>query len=777
MKAFISFFRRVRSVFLLCGTVTLLLYYTFQNELNTLNSYAETESLPQINKQLPLVPNLAVTDTANSPNAATPLPLAVSQDVDEQLLDPKVLVDKNRFFPLIHKQEDTLSIYSELELDGQSDTGPYKPRYPSRYATSFKRPLALNKPAQSLPQLQAPSFSPQSSSMAQNMAETVKEQFLVSWRAYSRLALGSDELKPLSKNPASNGLSRATTMLESLDMLYMLNQTEDIARVLTYISQMDFTKSTEALVDIPQSVERSLGALISAYELSNHEEKLLLTKATELGDFLLRAFDTPNRIPILQFPWNSKLNNRFPFKDSNIGQMGSLSLEFMRLTQLTKDDKYAEAVEHIYNTAFDSVGQFDIDYLFPSTIDATGCHLLPKERVESGEHAKGNVMKSIMDGKYVQCLQTGQFRPAPDMKTTFTAHQSLPFYNNMVKFYQFLPGVDTTDEQKFTKFLVNSFDRIRRLMIFSPALPNKERQKLAFVNSISTESYYDILKNEQIVKINPDYTMHHSSCALGSTFALLGKISDNQEFMDTAESITRGCAQVYKLLGVMPESVHAYKCSEPACDFDPAEIVDRKPKPSRQDSMIGVKINDYSTDKHAPPEKPSKVYYLAEEMIFDPIHESDYWFTGSELPEYFDGANPGFNLSSEVIESVFYLYRITGNECWRDLGVELWEHTMQVINEPRAKGVGQISSLSNVFTKERLDALPADWFSKHLKYYYLLFQDPSCYALDDYIFTHGGHLLMKPVTHHAQAAHKSGTSINALLEKLNLQTEGTGIGS
>lgn len=44
-----SLFRRVRSVLLLFITISLLFYYTFQNEIDILNSYALNDSLPSIN--------------------------------------------------------------------------------------------------------------------------------------------------------------------------------------------------------------------------------------------------------------------------------------------------------------------------------------------------------------------------------------------------------------------------------------------------------------------------------------------------------------------------------------------------------------------------------------------------------------------------------------------------------------------------------------------------------------------------------------------------------
>lgn len=781
MKLLISVFRRLRSVVVLCGTVALLLYYTFENEVSTLNSLAENESLPQIYKQaaaaappLPLAPP-ALLDSANDAEPHPPAfeELHLPPDPDDALRDPAVLGEKNKYFPLLHKSDEVTSLYPEFDaLDTKAEF--FKPRDPVRYESPFKNTLSP-KPKYPFPRIQAEKFPHSSEDAVKDTLEAVKDVFMTSWRAYYRLALGSDELKPISKYPSSRGVSRANTMLESLDMLYILNQTEEVAKVVSFIQEIDFTHSKEPLVDLPQSVERSLGSLISAYELSGHQEPVFLTKATELANFLLRAFDTPNRIPVLKFPWQSKLNNRFPFQDSSLGQLGSVSLEFLRLSQLTKDEKYTRAAEHIYKTAFDSIGLFDIDYLLPTVIDASGCVLLPKEQVHSGKHAQGyEVMKTIHDKKYVHCLQTNKFLPIASQKSLFSADfRSLPFYSNMLKFYQLLGGSDSTPDFAFSKHLVNSFDRIRKLMIFTPALPNPAKERFSFVNSFSTESHYDARTSERVVNIVPDYTMHQSSCALGSVFALMGKIFDDGDYINIAADITRGCAHLSQLLGVMPESVHVRSCPEGPCEFDPSIPWDRARKTPKAESALGVSVDDSIIDQDAS-ERSTKVYIFSGEETSDPVHTTEKWVTDSVLPEYIDGADPSYNLSSEVIESIFYLYRVTGDDLWRQKGLDLWKSTLRTVKGSSAKGVGQISSLSNIFTYEPLDALPAEWFGKHLKFYYLLFQDESMFNLDDYVFTSGGHIISKSAMPKPSSAN-SHANMRALLEQFTYKKEKTGI--
>jgi mannosyl-oligosaccharide alpha-1,2-mannosidase len=48
-------------------------------------------------------------------------------------------------------------------------------------------------------------------------------------------------------------------------------------------------------ISVFETIIRHLGGLLSAYELSGHE--ILLTKAEELGQVLMPAFDTPYDLP------------------------------------------------------------------------------------------------------------------------------------------------------------------------------------------------------------------------------------------------------------------------------------------------------------------------------------------------------------------------------------------------------------------------------------------------------------------------------------------------
>ena len=86
---------------------------------------------------------------------------------------------------------------------------------------------------------------------------------------------------------------------------------------------------------------RYLGGLLSAYELSG--DRLMLERAVELGDWLLPAFGTKYGLPINRYVLGSNPagldNGRV-----TLSEVGSMSLEFTKLSMLTGNEIYYKTV-------------------------------------------------------------------------------------------------------------------------------------------------------------------------------------------------------------------------------------------------------------------------------------------------------------------------------------------------------------------------------------------------------------------------------------------------
>ena len=76
------------------------------------------------------------------------------------------------------------------------------------------------------------------------------------------------------------------------------------------------------------------------------------------------------------------------------------------------------------------------------------------------------------------------------------------------------------------------------------------------------------------------------------------------------------------------------------------------------------------------------------------------------------------------------MFRVTGDEYWREKG---WKMFTAVQEHTRAK-FGN-SAIADVTKEESLglDEMESFWLAETLKYYYLLFSDPSLVSLDEYV--------------------------------------------
>ena len=84
----------------------------------------------------------------------------------------------------------------------------------------------------------------------------------------------------------------------------------------------------------------------------------------------------------------------------------------------------------------------------------------------------------------------------------------------------------------------------------------------------------------------------------------------------------------------------------------------------------------------------------------------------------------------EAIESVFIMYRTTGDNYWREKG---WAMFTAIQNYTQAEyGASAISDVMNE-TPYPTDEMESFWLAETLKYFYLLFSDPDVVSLDDYV--------------------------------------------
>lgn len=231
--------------------------------------------------------------------------------------------------------------------------------------------------AKTLPRIQHDfgSISGAGKSLEQEKLDTVRRTFQHSWQGYRERAWMQDELSPVSGKYRNPFCGWGATLVDSLDALWLMGLKEEFEDAVMAVKDIDFTTSTRNDIPLFETVIRYLGGLIGAYDISGGKYDALLQKAVELADVLMGAFDTPNRMPMTFYLWKPTFASQ-PHRAKTrvvMAELGSLSLEFTRLAQLTKRAKYYDAIARITNEFAIWQNDTKLPGLWPLHVDASGC--------------------------------------------------------------------------------------------------------------------------------------------------------------------------------------------------------------------------------------------------------------------------------------------------------------------------------------------------------------------------------------------------------------------
>ncbi|KAJ8106191.1 hypothetical protein OPT61_g9702 [Boeremia exigua] len=184
--------------------------------------------------------------------------------------------------------------------------------------------------------------------MRKRRQAAVKTTFERSWKAYREHAWKQDELLPISGRSKTTFGGWGATLVDSLDTLWIMGLEDEFHEAVQAVTEIDFAPG-QGQLNMFETTIRYLGGLLAAYDLTDCKDGRLLEKAIELGDMIYMSFDTPNRMPITR--WNAKFAaaviEQSAAAQGIIAEFASFSLEFTRLSQLTGDMRYYDAVTRV----------------------------------------------------------------------------------------------------------------------------------------------------------------------------------------------------------------------------------------------------------------------------------------------------------------------------------------------------------------------------------------------------------------------------------------------
>lgn len=391
---------------------------------------------------------------------------------------------------------------------------------PTHFQPATLRELPTDRATVPFPRVQAAQF-PRMTPEREERRETVQNVFLKSWRAYKAKAWLSDELMPVTGDRRNPFGGWGATLVDALDTLWIMGLREDFDEAVAAAATIDFTQTTLDKVNVFETTIRYLGGFLAAYDLSG--DARLLRKAVEVGEMLYKAFDTPNRMPLTRWNFHAAVNGEQQVAEEAVllAEIGSMSMEFTRLSLLTGDPKWFDAVQRITDVMAAQQGKTSLAGLWPLVVNAKNAVF------NEGTHFTLGAMAD------------STFEYLPKMAALLGG--KLPQYQAMYE---------------------KAVDVASQYLLFRPLTPSNADifiSGAAFTQTQDHKTY-----------VTQKHEGQHLSCFVGGMYALGGKLFDRPKDLRIAERLTDGCIWAYKASkhGVMPETFSMVACSSDDCAWD-----------------------------------------------------------------------------------------------------------------------------------------------------------------------------------------------------------------
>ncbi|KAL8243789.1 hypothetical protein R6Q59_010047 [Mikania micrantha] len=263
-------------------------------------------------------------------------------------------------------------------------------------------------------------------------------------------------------------------------------------------------------------------------------------------------------------------------------------------------------------------------------------------------------------------------------------------YEYLVKTHLLLGG----QTKRYAQMWFKASIAIVHNLLFRAYLPSPSPKHPTLFTGIATHQH----KSDSYL-LEP--RLQQSSCYTGSLFALSSRLFNHPADLELSKELTQGCIWAWQTspLGIMPETVTVMTCPQP----------------------MGAQCawNQTYYD-HAQPAKDMP-------------------------PGFLYSKNPRYLLRGDIAESLFVMYRVTGDAYYRDAA---WRIFQAIVAQTRTSyghaGLANVmrgphaSKAANAVFVDDMDPV---WLAQTLKYFYLVFADPGTVSLDHFVFNTHGHPL------------------------------------
>ncbi|KAI9254303.1 glycoside hydrolase [Sporodiniella umbellata] len=241
---------------------------------------------------------------------------------------------------------------------------------------------------------------------------------------------------------------------------------------------------------------------------------------------------------------------------------------------------------------------------------------------------------------------------------------------------------------------------------------------------------YDALRREQ----QPH--MDHLTCFAPGMLAIGSKLFNRPDDLKVAKGILETCVYMYRTssTGLSPETwVFPNETPYNPMTYGKNEDELLQYPPRRRVGFPGRKKVPYDV-----PVIEDEVPNRTNRTLEPPI----------PIPEGMSARDRRYLLRPETVESLYILYRVTGDPRYQEYGWEIFQAIEKFCKTPVAyAAIRNVNLANNTHQLNQMDKMESFLFAETFKYLYLLFSPTDLISLDKFVFTTEAHpLLRRPWT-------------------------------
>ncbi|GAA5949342.1 hypothetical protein JCM21900_005615 [Sporobolomyces salmonicolor] len=595
-------------------------------------------------------------------------------------------------------EEQVLNRGEGFDLTGRPTKVPREVMYDGKAKGWKSRPMG--EPA-SLPLVQKHSSDTRTKEereVDERRREWVRRAFLHLWEAYKEIAWGSDEVKPLSGGSTNKFSGWGASLFDALDTLLVMDLKHEYLLARQHIAQVDFAYLTP-----PDPTAYPPPSSSALPPLSSLRRSL---PAESVPDHLLSPVGVPTFETVIRYL--GSLLSVYDMTNDPLMLARAKDLGDWLITSMATESGLLVGT---YRFGAHSDGG-PTEKVCLAEVGSTGLEFAKLSMVTGDPAYWEAAQRSLdtLDNWPTSDRIPGLFPTLIDPEQPGTLYgrytfggQADSYYEYLIKLHQLLGGSPASAQ--YSRMYVAAIEAAKKHLIRSinvvPGLENA-----VTIGDVHFKEVHGIQAHKMQSKSWYSMRLDHLTCFAGGMLGLGARLLKRGGDFTLAQQFTQACVWAYEATrtGLAPEIIELWNENDPN-RWEVASLPDGTTTRSVRGDPIGV--------------YESLNYHI-------------------QRPE--------------TIESVFYMYRLTGDRRWQDKAWRMFTSWVdQTIIED---GFADVDDVNSPEPKHLDSGVESFVYGETLKYYYLCFSSPELLSLDDWVFSTEAHplRLRKPSPAHVNDA-------------------------